>query len=192
MNILSLSSVLEDISDFVNDCLGPLGSDGTSSEKMIGYARDFFIQLIATLIIFLLVRFLIWKPITNMLEQRGKAIDKELDEAKATNENAKALEADLKRQLAEAQTEVKSLLDSAEKDANRRRDEIITEAKLEAKRRIENAQIEIEQEKKNKQNEIQKMIVDTAFEAASKILEKEIDRSKYLKVVNQIIEGANK
>lgn len=192
MNILSLNDVLEEISEFVNKCLGPLGNDGTNKTAMIGYARDFFIQLFATLIIFLLVRFLIWKPITNMLEQRGKAIDKELDEAKEANENAKALQEDLRRQLADAQSEVKAILDSAEMDANARREEIISEAKAEAKRRLETAKLEIEQEKKNKQNEIQTMIVNTAFEAASKILEKEVDRNKYLKVVNQIIEGANK
>lgn len=191
-NILSLSDVLSDISEFVNDCLGPLGSNGTGTDAMIGYARDFIIQLIATLIIFLLVRFLVWKPITNMLEQRREAIDKELEEAKASNENSKAIELELQKQLADAQNEVKTIIDNAEMDANARREEIVNEAKAEAKRRLDNAKIEIEQEVKNKQKEIQNMIVTTAFDAASRILEKEVDKDKYLKVVNKIIEGAAK
>ena len=110
----------------------------------------------------------------------------------AANENAKAIEAELKKQMAEAQIEVKSILDSAEMDANARRDEIINQAKAEAKYRVNAAQIEINQEIKNKQHEIQEMIVNTAFEAASKILEHEVDKDKYLKVVNEIIEGASK
>lgn len=140
----------------------------------------------------LLVRFLLWKPITKMLEQKRAEADKELEEAHAANENAKAIEAELKKQMAEAQIEVKSILDSAEMDANARRDEIINQAKAEAKYRVNAAQIEINQEIKNKQHEIQEMIVNTAFEAASKILEHEVDKDKYLKVVNEIIEGASK
>ena len=112
MNILELSDVLNDISDFVNGCLGPLGANGLSN--IATYAVDLGVQLCSTLIIFLLVRFLLWKPITKMLEQKRAEADKELEEAHAANENAKAIEAELKKQMAEAQIEVKSILDSAE------------------------------------------------------------------------------
>lgn len=191
MNFLALNDILEEISRFVNQCLGPLGDGGTTSDAFIGYARDFIIQLIATCIIVVLIRIFIWKPITEMLEKRAETIDKNLEEATKAKENALALEVDLKNKLNSAQNEVKVLLDSAEMEANARREEIIAEAKLEAKRRIEDAKVEIEQEKKNKQHEIQTMIVDTAFAAASKILEKEVDRKKYLKLVNEIIEGGD-
>ena len=70
--------------------------------------------------------------------------------------------------------------------------DVMNQAKAEAKYRVNAAQIEINQEIKNKQHEIQEMIVNTAFEAASKILEHEVDKDKYLKVVNEIIEGASK
>lgn len=190
MNILELSDVLNDISDFVNGCLGPLGLDGLSN--IATFAVDLGVQLCSTLIIFLLVRFLLWKPITKMLEQKREQADKELEEAHAANENAKAIEEELKKRMAEAHIEVKSILDSTEMEANARRDEIIKEAKAEAKRRVEAAQDDINQEIKNKQHEIQQMIVNTAFEAAEKILEHEVDKEKYLKVVNEIIEGASK
>ncbi len=190
MNILSLADVLEDIAEFVDKCLGPLGSGGTKDLAI--YVRDFIIQLCATIIIFLLVRFLIWKPITKMLEQKRDAADKELEEAKAKNESAILLESELKKQLSEAQIEVKSILDNAQMEANARREEIINDAKEEAKRRLEKAQVEIDQEIKNKQQEIREMIVTTAFAAATKILEHEVDKDKYIQVVNEIIEGANK
>ena len=102
MNILELSDVLNDISDFVNGCLGPLGANGLSN--IATYAVDLGVQLCSTLIIFLLVRFLLWKPITKMLEQKRAEADKELEEAHAANENAKAIEAELKKQMAEDQT----------------------------------------------------------------------------------------
>ncbi len=190
MNLLSLSDVLEDIAEFVDKCLGPLGSGGI--DDLAGYVRDFIVQLCATIIIFLLIKFLLWKPITNILEQKREEADKELEEARSASENAKALEAELQKQMSEAQIEVKAILDSAEMDANARREDIINEAKAEAKRRIQLAQEEIEQEVKNKHAEIHQMIVSTAFEAASKILEHEVDKEKYLDLVNEIIEGATK
>lgn len=190
MNILSLADVLEAIAEFVDKCLGPLGSGGT--KDMAIYVRDFCVQLCSTLIIFLLVRFLLWKPITNMLEQKREAADKELEEAKAKNESAALLEADLKEQLSKAQYEVKSILDNAQMEANAHREEIINDAKAEAKRRLDKAQVEIDQEIKNKQQEIQDMIVTTAFAAATRILEHEVDKDKYIQMVNEIIEGANK
>lgn len=77
-------------------------------------------------------------------------------------------------------------------EANARREEIINDAKAEAKRRLDKAQVEIDQEIKNKQQEIQDMIVTTAFAAATRILEHEVDKDKYIQMVNEIIEGANK
>ena len=42
MNILELSDVLNDISDFVNGCLGPLGANGLSN--IATYAVDLGVQ----------------------------------------------------------------------------------------------------------------------------------------------------
>lgn len=190
--ILSLADILEAIAEFVNKCLGPLGQDGLTGAKAAGYARDVIIQLCATLIIFLVVRFFLWKPITKMLEKKREAIDSELESAKEANQKAAEYEERLKKELESAQYEVKAIIDAAQMDANAHRDEIINEAKAEAKRRIENARLEIDQEIKNKNQEIKYLIVETAFAAASKICEHEIDKNQYLDVVNQILEGATK
>ena len=83
------------------------------------------------------------------------------------------------------------MLDNAEKEANIKRDEIINQAKDEARRRMDNLDAELEQEKKNMSDQIRKEIVDIAFAAAEKIVAKEIDHSKYLDVVDDILKGVN-
>ncbi len=191
--ILTIDQTLESIGNFVNSCLAMLGMDFSSitKEDWLGWGRDFLIQLIATLILFLLVRFLLWKPITKMLEARKEKIDSELNAATSANAEAQELKHSLETQLADAQNQVKDIIAKAVKEGNERKEEIIAEARKEAERRLNESNAQVEREIANKQKEIKDTIVSIAFEAASKILEKEVDKEKYLDLVNQIIEGAN-
>ena len=135
--IFSMSEVLEKVSDFVNTCLGPLGSDGFTWETL----RDIIIQLSATLLLFIIIRIFVWKRVTGILETRRAAIDKELIEAKESNRKARALVAENQDKLDEAQKQIKTMLEHAEKEANARRDEILHNAKLEANRRLQNVNL---------------------------------------------------
>ena len=185
--ILSMSEVLENVSDFVNTCLGPLGSDGFTWNTL----RDIIIQLCATLILFIVIRVFIWKRVTNILEARRAAIDKELIEAKESNRKARLLAIENENKLEEAQAQIKLMLEKAEKDANIRRDEIIQNAKDEAHRTLVNVEEDIKQEIQQRNAEIHQQIVDIAMLAAEKIVEHEVDQDKYIDLVNKIIEGAN-
>lgn len=185
---LGISDALESIVSTVEQALGPLAKGFKIGGSDV---RDILIQLIATILLFLVVRFFLWKPITNILEKRREAIDKSLEEANTAKENAKQIEAELAMELSNAKTQVKELLDKAEKDGNLRRETIIQGAKDEARRRLENLEIELQQEKKNMEKEIRQEIVDIAFAAAEKIVAKEINHDKYLDVVDDILKEAN-
>ena len=150
---------------------------------------DLVVQLSATLILFIAIRFLFWKPITKILETRRAQIDKELEDARIAKENAVEIEENLRLELDRAKAQVKEMLDQAEKEANLKREEIVNSAKEEARRRMDNLKIELEQEKKNMESDIKKEIVDIAFKAAEKIVSREIDQDKYLDVVEDILKG---
>ena len=188
MVILSINDVLESVSEFVDKCLGPLGSNGFSNDTL----RDLIIQVCATIILFLVVRFFLWKPITNILETRSNKMSSDLKEAEEKNLLARKLTVDLENKLIAAQKEIKELVERAESEANLRKDKIINEAKEEARKRLEYVQNEIEQEVIRSNNEIHNMIVDIAFMAAKAIVKEDIDHEKYLRLVNQIIDEAIK
>ncbi len=191
--LLSIDETLASIGTFVNDCLAFLGMDFSTitGSDWATWGLQFGIQLFALLVLFLLVKFKLWGPITKMLEARKAKMDSELNEARQTNEEAKALKKDLEAKLADAQEEVKRIIKTAEMDGSVVKEKIIEEAKAEAKRRLEISEEQIQKEISSKQQEIKDTIVSVAFDAASKILEKEVDKDKYLTLVNQIIEGAN-
>ncbi|MGM9971708.1 MAG: ATP synthase F0 subunit B, partial [Anaeroplasmataceae bacterium] len=125
MILSSMNEILEQIADFVDTCLGPLGKNGFNWSQL----RDMIIQLCATLILFIVIRVFLWKRITGIIEARRDSIDKELDEAKENNAKARALVAETQAKLDEAQALIKARLDKAEYDANLRRDEIIAQAR---------------------------------------------------------------
>lgn len=189
MVLSKMNDTLNKITDVVNKCLGPLGSNNATWGD---YLIDIVIQLCATLILFLVIRFFIWKRITKILEARRDAIDKELDEAKKENDWARATSADIQSKLDKAQAEIKEMLEKAEKEANLRREEILVEAHKEAENKIKKAEAEIELEIQKKNTEIHEQIVEIAMQAASKIVGHEVDQNKDLDLVNEIIEGASK
>lgn len=186
--VLGISEALESIVSTVEQALGPLANGFKIGGSDV---RDILIQLIATIILFLVVRIFLWKPITNILEKRRDAMDKALEEANTAKENAKQIEAELAMELSNAKQQVKELLDKAEKDGNLRREAIIRSAKDEARRRLDNLELELQQEKKNMEKEIRQEIVDIAFAAAEKIVAKEINHDKYLDVVDDILKEAS-
>lgn len=189
---LSIDSAITAIKAAIQGGLGPIALISNPQALLKAFPAelaDLIIQLSATLILFIAIRFLFWKPITNILEARRAAIDKELEEAKIAKDNAVQVEEELKYELDRAKAEIKEMLDQAEKEANLKREEIVNSAKEEARRRMDNLKIELEQEKKNMESDIKKEIVDVAFKAAEKIVSREIDQDKYLDVVEDILKG---
>ena len=182
-----MEEILKGISEFVDGCLGPLGSGGEYGWP--DWIRDFFIQILATLILFLIVRHFLWKPVTALLEARKNVIDKELIDAKEHRENAVKLEAELQIKYDECKAEIQRLLKQAEAQGNQRREEIIAAAKDEANRRIKRADEEIAFDISQQKNDIKNQIVEIAFLAAETIVGHEVDKTKYLSKINEIIDS---
>ncbi len=186
--ILGIAEAGQQIKELVEKTLGPLANN---FEIRGSDVRDILIQLVATIILFVIVRVFLWKPITKILETRRETIDKELSDAQEAKEHAIEIESNLALELANAKANVKALLDKAEKDGNARREAIINDAQEEARRRLENLEFELKQEKEKMEKEIKQEIVDIAFAAAEKIVSKEIDRTKYLDVVDGILKESH-
>ena len=185
---LDLADALTEITNLVKRSLGPLGNGLVFT---LDFAVDFGIQLASTIILFVVIAIFFWKPITHILEARRDKIDQELKEAEEAKANAVAIEKNLQQELNDAKAKIKDMLTKAEKDANIKREEIINQARMDAKNRMDNLEIELENEKKNMENKIRKEIVEVAFAAAEKIVSREIERDKYLDVVDNILKGAN-
>lgn len=179
--LANTEEVSSNISKIVNDGLKII-TDFYSEYKSI------IIQLCATLLLFLIVRFFFWNKITAVLkqkEQNEKDAFKALDDAKKESEEIKK---QIQVDLENAKQEGYQTIERAKQKAYLEAEEIVKKAKIDANMQLDNAKEEIDKEVKKANDEIKKEIVEVAYLLASEIIKREIDESKYDDLVNEFIE----
>ena len=171
--------MLEQISEFVEKALSiDLG--------------HLLIQLCSTLILFIVVRIFLWKPLTNILEQRRELAMKEIEDAKKKNEDAAVYLEESKKEVTKAKKRAKEIVDNAVISAKLEKTEIVENAKAEAKRRLDNVDEEIKLEISKQQEQLKNEIVEIAFLAAEKIVKREIDKAEHLSAVEDFLDEVGK
>ena len=128
--------------------------------------------LINALIIFLIFRIFLYKPVCKILDQRKEMAAKEIAEAQAAKESAQKTEQEYMERLAVAKEEAAEIMKQATARAQAR--EIINEANQKASEIRAKAEEAIERDKKRAMNEIKDEISDIVILAATKVVEKEI------------------
>jgi F-type H+-transporting ATPase subunit b len=162
--------------------------------RVIPSLLDVGLQILATVILFLILRHFLFKPVSKFLNERREKIAGDLDEAKKQKEEAYSLKEQYHLKIEEAKKEAQSIIEAGKKRAEELSDEIITEAKREADRIIERAQREIEREREKAMEELKTEVVTIAMMAASKVVDKSLDENAHRDMINKFINevGENK
>ena len=146
------------------------------------------IQIVNTIILFWILRKILFKPVLNIIDSRENAIKLDI----ATGEQAKneglALKSEYEQKLAVSKNEGQEIIKQATLRAEQKSDEIISTAKEEATSLKERANKDIAQEKEKVMNELKNDISNIAILAASKVIEKDIDQAKHEEMINKFIE----
>lgn len=146
------------------------------------------IQIVNTIILFWILKRILFKPVLNIIDARENAIKTDI----ATGEQAKneglALKAEYEQKLSVAKNEGQEIIKQATLRAEQKSEEIISTAKEEAIRLKDKANRDIAQEKEKVMNELKNDISNIAILAASKVIEKDIDQAKHEEMINKFIE----
>lgn len=143
--------------------------------------------LINTLILFLVLKHFLFKPVNKILDERKKNVEDTYRQADEKLTEAARLESEYTEKLANAKAESAEIVKNATKRAQTRSDEIIAEAKSEASSIIVKANADIEKEKKRAVNQIKDEISDIALAVAEKVVEKEIDPKDHERLIESFI-----
>ena len=141
------------------------------------------------IILVLIMKKLLFKPVLNMLEARDKEVSEMYREAETAQSSAQALEKEYSEKLSLAKEEASKIMKDAKHDATLRGEEIVGEAKREASAIIEKAQKEIEREKEAAISEIKSDIASIAVDIAQKVIEKDLQESDHEKLVREFIDN---
>ncbi|WP_124098305.1 F0F1 ATP synthase subunit B [Ruminococcus sp. Marseille-P6503] len=147
------------------------------------------LTLCNTLILFLILKHFLFDKINKIIEARRNDIEESYKRADDAERRADQLAAEYTERLGKAREESAELVRNAARKAQARSDEIIAEAKLEAKGIIDSAGLEIEREKKIAVNQIKDEIAQIAVSAASAVVEKEISAEDNERLIESFIDS---
>ena len=142
--------------------------------------------LLNTLILFLVLKHFLFDKVNKVIEDRKNDVKETYRQAEEAKENAEKLEAEYTSRLEGAKEESAQ---TATRKAQQRSDEIISEARTEAKGLVDNASREIEREKKIAVNQIKNEITDIAFSAAAAVVEKDMTGEDNERLIEKFIDN---
>ena len=148
---------------------------------LIAQICNLFIQLLIVKIFFL-------DKIKAILDQRREAADKEITDAQAAIAEAQAIKATYEQNMKEAKAKADDILMSAQRSANSRSEEIISQAQATAAQIKSKASADIEMEKKKAINDAKNEISGLAMAIAGKVVERELKEADQADLIDRFID----
>lgn len=149
----------------------------------------FIFQLINFIVLLLILRKLLYRPVKEIMERRRAAVKKTLEDAEKTKTEAVAL----KEEYEEKMTGIGSLrgdaLDKAEAEAEALRKEILQKAEEEAKVIFHKERARLDFEKKKLESRLKENIVDTSLSFAASILSDLSDINLHNRILEKLMEN---
>lgn len=148
---------------------------------------DFIWTIINLLVLYVVLRKILFKPVTEFMENRANSIKQQLEESKNSNEKALQLKEAYEKMIGSVNMDADKIIKEATIKAQEKYDEIIKQAKADVEALKANVKEEIEMERiemmKNTRNEI----VSLALEAASKVVEANMNTEANRKLVDEVV-----
>lgn len=145
-------------------------------------------QLLNTLILFLVLKKLLFGRVKQIIDARQAEVDKMYSDADAAMTEADRLKNLYADSVAGARDEAQRIVADARKTAEDQSEAILDEARTAASKMLAKAESEIASEKKKAVNEIKDEISDIAIMIAEKVVEKEITPADHEKLIADFID----
>ena len=141
------------------------------------------------LLLYIVLKKFLFKPITNMIESRQKEIDDMYSDAEAAKSDAESMKAEYEGRMERVAEESEELLRSAVRRAQLREEEILREAQAQAQRTLDRATEQVELEKKRAIIEVKDEVASMAIEIASAVIERDISENEHKELIDGFIDG---
>lgn len=156
-------------------------------KPLVGLTPEVIITILNTFILFLALKKILFVPVMKMIDERESDINSDIEFGKKAKEEGLKYKEEYEAKISEAREEGQNIINMARQKAEKRSDEIISNAKSEAQSIKEKASKDIEKERQEAYNSVKNDISDLALLAASKVIEKDIDKTKHEDLINNFI-----
>lgn len=158
-------------------------------KPLVGLTYDFYFTLANTLILFFILKKILFNKVLGVIERREAGIKSDMEIGERAKEEGLRLKSEYESKLESAKLEGQDIVEVARRRAEEKSYEIISQAKKDAANIKSKASDDIIKEREATFNNIKNEISDMAIMAASKVIEKDIDKSKHEELIDEFIKG---
>jgi F-type H+-transporting ATPase subunit b len=145
-------------------------------------------QLVTFIILLVVLRFVAYKPLMRMLDERSQKVKESMEQAVAVKEQSASAEEEVKKQLAEASREGQERIARASKAAEDVREKAQEDAKQEAEALLTRARSEIQQERDEAIDSVRREFADLTIMAAGKVIDRSLDKEQHRELIEKVLE----
>lgn len=146
--------------------------------------------VINLLILYFILRKVLFKRVTQFMENRANSIKEAIDNADKSKADADSLKLKYEEQLKAAKAEADKILNDARARANKEYEAVIGNAKKDAETVLVKAREEIEREREQMVKDIKSQVTGLALTVASKVMEANMDNEKNKALAEKFINEA--
>ncbi|NLB36801.1 MAG: F0F1 ATP synthase subunit B [Clostridiales bacterium] len=154
------------------------------------YPIDLVIHLINILILFFVLKRLVYKPVVKFMRARSERIENEMQTSEQAEKKALALEEQYNQRLAECDDKAKQIIRENTQRANETAEDIVDKAKNQADLIIKEAHEKAEAERISKIEGMRDEIAEIAIDIAKQILQREISPEDNKSIINDFFRKA--
>lgn len=156
------------------------------------YPLDIVIHIINIVVLFILLRLIVFKPVKKFMDNRSERIQSQMDDAAALQKKADEDKRQYESRLTEASEKATLLIKDGERQAMEQADAITADAKKQAEQIIIDAEKQAEQERQLALGGLKDDVAKAAVEIAERILRREVKLEDNKAVVNQFFDEVGK
>lgn len=151
---------------------------------------DIFIYIINIVVLYLLLRIILYKPVSRFLSDRSKRIADQLEHAGAVEKEAMERKAAYEQRLLGAQSEAKAIGEESAKRAAEAAEALLADTRKQAEQILEAARDRIARERQEALESLQPQIADMALALAAEILRREVSAEDNRQLIDSFFNKA--
>lgn len=152
--------------------------------------------LIAQLINFAIVLFILWKfaikPLSKVMNKRTKEIEKSLADAKKIEENMTKSQTERENLIKQTKREAQKIIQKSQEEGQKQGAEIVSQAKAEAQNIVTKTKEQIDLEKQKMLKEVKSEVANLVVKTTEKVLAKTVTKEMDEKLIQESLKKAVK
>ncbi len=146
------------------------------------------VQIVGFVLLYLLLKRFLWKPVASFLDERRRDIEHTFDDIETRRAEMEQLKAEYEQRLNNIEAEARAQTQAAVKESQSLRDQILAEAQKHKERLLSEARQTIEHEKEQMLAEMRIRVTDLTLKATGMLLDRRMDADQDRELVAQYID----